>query len=113
MLEDAPAFDEIADKVDSLTHERIFVAHNVGFDYSFLRTEFKLLDRRFIRKRICTVRLTRAIFPNIGSYSLGNLCKKFDITIHDRHRAFGDALATTALLKHLIVSDIDGKIEES
>jgi len=113
MLEDAPAFDEIADKVDSLTHERIFVAHNVGFDYSFLRTEFKLLDRRFIRKRICTVRLTRAIFPNIGSYSLGNLCKKFDITIHDRHRAFGDALATTALLKQLIVSDIDGKIEES
>lgn len=113
MLSDAPTFDEIADKVDSITHDRIFVAHNVGFDYSFLRTEFKHLDRRFIRKRICTVRLTRAIFPNIGSYSLGNICKKFDIPIENRHRAFGDARATTALLKHLIINDLNSEIEES
>ena len=87
MLEDAPTFDEIYEKVASITHDRVFVAHNVGFDYSFLRNEFKLLDQRFIRKRLCTVRTTRKIFPYLGSYSLGNICKKFDIPIENRHRA--------------------------
>ncbi len=111
MLKDAPPFEEVADHVASITHERVFVAHNVGFDYSFLRNEFKKLDRRFIRKRLCTVRLTRNIFPKLHSYSLGNLCKKFDIPLENRHRAFGDAKATTALLKHLIINDINNAID--
>ena len=113
MLVDAPVFEEISDKVHDLTNDRVFVAHNVGFDYSFLRNEFKKLNRNFIRKRLCTVRLTRSIFPGLKSYSLGKLTGQFDIPIENRHRAFGDARATTALLKHLISCDLHGAVEES
>lgn len=113
MLEGAPSFDEVINTIDDITKDRIFVAHNVGFDYSFLRTEFKKLDRRFIRKRLCTVRLTRKIFPELRSYSLGKLCQQFDIPLENRHRAFGDAHATTALLKQLIASDLNGALEDS
>ena len=67
MLKDAPPFEKVADQVASITHDRVFVAHNVGFDYSFLRNEFKKIDRRYIRKRLCTVRLTRNIFPKLHS----------------------------------------------
>ena len=111
MLKDAPPFEKVADQVASITHDRVFVAHNVGFDYSFLRNEFKKIDRRYVRKRLCTVRLTRNIFPKLHSYSLGNLCRKFDIPLENKHRAFGDARATTALLKHLIINDINNAIE--
>ena len=83
MLVDAPVFEDIADQVEELTKDRVFVAHNVGFDYSFLRNEFKKLDRRFIRKRLCTVRLTRKIFPGLRSYSLGKLCNQFDIPLEN------------------------------
>ena len=113
MLIDAPPFEEVMDKVEDLTRDKIFVAHNVGFDYSFLRNEFKKQDERFIRKRLCTVRLTRKIFPGLQSYSLGKLCRQFDIPLENKHRAFGDARATTALLKHLVSSDLHGAIEES
>jgi len=111
MLADAPSFEEVADQVASITRDRIFVAHNVGFDYSFLRNEFKKTDRQFIRKRLCTVRLTRTVFPKLKSYSLGNICRKLDIPIEGRHRAYGDARATTALLKHLIINDINNAID--
>jgi DNA polymerase-3 subunit epsilon len=113
MLVNAPTFEEVADKVEDFTKDRVFVAHNVGFDYSFLRNEFKKLDRRFIRKRLCTVRLSRKIFPGLRSYSLGKLCSQFDIPLENRHRAFGDARATTQLLKHLISSDLYGALEDS
>jgi len=111
MLEGAPSFEEVAEKIEEITRDRIFVAHNVGFDYSFLRNEFKKIDEKFIRKRLCTVRLTRSIFPQLRSYSLGNLCAQFDIPLKNRHRAFGDARATTALLKHLIINDINNHFE--
>jgi DNA polymerase-3 subunit epsilon len=113
MLVGAPPFEKVADKIFELTQNRVFVAHNVGFDYSFLRNEYKKLDRRFIRKRLCTVRLTRKVFPGLKSYSLGKLCGQFDIPLENRHRAFGDARATTALLKHVITNDLHGVIEES
>ena len=113
MVSDAPSFEEVAKKVDEITRDRIFVAHNVGFDYSFLRNEFKRLDQRYYRRRLCTVRLSRKIFPYLRSYSLGSLCRSFDIPLENRHRAYGDARATTGLLKHLIQSDIGNHLEDS
>ncbi|MCC5931983.1 MAG: GIY-YIG nuclease family protein [Cyclobacteriaceae bacterium] len=98
MLDSAPKFFEVAKKVFELTENRIFVAHNVNFDYSFVRKEFAELGGKFQRKKICTVRLSRRAFPGLKSYSLGKICSHLGIAIENRHRALGDAEATTLLL---------------
>ena len=56
MVADAPKFYEIAKKVIEMTEGAIFVAHNVRFDYQFLREEFRSLGYTFTRRNLCTVR---------------------------------------------------------
>ncbi len=102
MVANAPKFYEIAKKIIELTAGRIFVAHNAMFDYSFVKEEFKRLGYDFKRKTICTVKLGRKLLPGYRSYSLGNICADLGIQITDRHRAIGDALATTKLFEILI-----------
>ena len=63
MVQDAPKFYEVAKKIVEMTEGAIFVAHNVRFDYSFLRAEFSRLGFTFTRKQLCTVRLSRKAFP--------------------------------------------------
>ena len=101
MVADAPKFYEIAKKVIEMTEGAIFVAHNVRFDYQFLREEFRSLGYTFTRRNLCTVRLSRKAFPRLKSYSLGNLIKYFKIKVVHRHRAYDDAKATTVLLKRI------------
>ncbi|UXX80683.1 exonuclease domain-containing protein [Reichenbachiella carrageenanivorans] len=99
MVMHSPKFFEIAKKVYKMTEGRIFVAHNVAFDYGVLRGEFASLGGTFERKQLCTVKLARKLLPGHGSYSLGKLCTDLGISIHGRHRAFGDAEATVKLLE--------------
>ncbi len=99
MVADAPRFHEVARKVVELTEGAIFVAHNVRFDYEFIREEFRRLGFTYSRRKLCTVRLSRTVFPGLLSYSLGNLIKHFGITVPARHRALADAMATTELLQ--------------
>ncbi len=101
MVADAPKFYEIAKTIIELTEGAIFVAHNVRFDYQFLRQEFRSLGYTFTRRNLCTVRLSRNTFPRLKSYSLGNLIKYFKIKVEHRHRAYDDAKATTILLKKI------------
>lgn len=84
-----------------MTEGNIFVAHNVSFDYNFIRNEFSQLGYDFKRNQLCTVRLSRALIPGKPSYSLGNLCNSLGIMVNDRHRATGDALATSKLFEML------------
>lgn len=102
MVEDAPKFYEVAKKIVEMTEGSIFVAHNVFFDYNFIQAEFRDLGFTFKRDKMCTVRLARKIIPGHKSYSLGNICHDFGITITNRHRALGDAEATTELFKILL-----------
>ena len=105
MVQDAPTFAEIADPVRTLTRDSWFVAHNVHFDYNFIKKEFEWLDEYFKRDILCTVRLSRKIFPGFKSYSLGNLCQSLQISLKDRHRASGDAAATVRLFEMLLHHD--------
>ncbi|QXP68888.1 GIY-YIG nuclease family protein [Polaribacter sp. R2A056_3_33] len=105
MVRNAPKFYEIAKKVTEITQDTIFVAHNVNFDYNIIQEEFKNLGFDFKRKKLCTVRLTRKIMPGLSSYSLGNICTHENIPIIGRHRAKGDAKATTELFRRLIERD--------
>lgn len=99
MVKTAPRFHEVARTIVEMTEGAVFVAHNVRFDYEFLREEFKRLGYTFSRRKLCTVRLSRKVFPGLPSYSLGNLIKHFGFVVDARHRALADAVATTELLE--------------
>lgn len=105
MVKDAPTFSEIAAELEEITRDCIFVAHNVLFDYGFVKQEFRRTGRSFERQKLCTVKLAQELLPGHDSYSLGNLCKDLKIRIKDRHRATGDALATVKLFKILLRKD--------
>ncbi len=102
MVRTAPKFYEVARRIFEITDGKIFVAHNVNFDYGFLKYEFESLGGTFLRKKLCTANYSRKILPGKRSYSLGALCKEFGIEIRNRHRAAGDAEATVKLLKLLL-----------
>lgn len=102
MVKDAPYFHEVAKEILSFTEGNIFVAHNVSFDYNFIKDEFASLGYKFKCDTLCTVRLSRKLLPGKKSYSLGNLCESIGIQITDRHRAEGDAMATSKLLNLLL-----------
>ena len=113
MVENAPKFYEVAKKIVEMTEKTVFVAHNVRFDYSFLREEFKRLGYTYSRQQLCTVRLTRKIFPGLASYSLDNLIRHFNIPIRNRHRAMGDVEATTVLFEKILTKEeSDTKMED-
>ena len=102
MVRTAPKFYEVAKRIFEITDGKIFVAHNVNFDYGFLKYEFESLGGTFVRKKLCTANYSRKILPGKRSYSLGALCKEYGIEIRNRHRAAGDAEATVKLLKLLL-----------
>jgi DNA polymerase-3 subunit epsilon len=104
MVAEAPVFDEIADVLFEILNENIFIAHNVNFDYSFLKHQFKQSGYDLTAKKLCTVRLGRKVFPGLPSYSLGNLCRALKINIENRHRAGGDAKATVKLFEYMLAN---------
>ncbi|MBK7885539.1 MAG: GIY-YIG nuclease family protein [Chitinophagaceae bacterium] len=105
MVKDAPVFEEIAPVIFDLLQDKIFVAHNVNFDYSFIKHHLKQADFELAVKKLCTVRLSRKVFPGLASYSLGNLCRSLDVVITNRHRADGDARATVLLWEKMLAND--------
>ena len=113
MVQTAPSFNEVAPKVFELLHDKIFVAHNVNFDYSFLRHHLTSAGFDLQTKKLCTVRLGRKILPGLPSYSLGRFCNHLGIVNTSRHRAGGDAEATAILFTLLLQSDKEGHIKES
>ncbi len=107
MVARAPRFFEVAKQIVQMTEGCIFVAHNVSFDYSFVREEFSRLGFDYTRKQLCTVRLARKVFPGLPSYSLSNLKKHFNIHAEQSHRALDDTLATVKLFE-LILAEQEG-----
>lgn len=105
LVKDAPVFKDIAEDVFELLQNKVLVAHNVNFDYSFIKHHLSQAGFEITCKRLCTVRLSRKIFAGLPSYSLGKLCKQLNIPIENRHRAFGDADATAILFSMLLSKD--------
>lgn len=110
MVRHAPIFDDIAGKVIEMLAGRIFVAHNVNFDYSFVRHQLKESGFDWAAKKLCTVRASRKIRPGFSSYSLGQLCDSLGIPLNNRHRAGGDADATAILFSRLIEWDSEDEM---
>lgn len=87
----APTFEEIADTLLEYFEGATFVAHNAAFDYAFLRAEFKRLGYGFTLPRLCTVRLSRAVYPEHKRHNLSLLIERHGFVCQSRHRAFDDA----------------------
>ena len=113
MVKSAPEFWEVADKIYELLKDNIFIAHNVNFDYSFLKSQLSDCGYDLTTNKLCTVRLSRKIFPGLDSYGLGKICGYLDIKIESRHRADGDAAATVKLFEKLLANDKDNLIRKA
>lgn len=98
MVKDAPKFADVADAFHEFTKDAIFVAHNVGFDYSFIQAEYEKLEKKFVRPYICTKVGMKKHYPDLPSYSLKNLTTHFEIGLETHHRALCDAEAAAGLL---------------
>ncbi|MBY0486381.1 MAG: GIY-YIG nuclease family protein [Flavobacteriaceae bacterium] len=105
LVKDAPTFDFISERVLALLTDRIFVAHNVNFDYSFVRHQLQESGFKWTARKLCTVRAARKIKPGLPSYSLGKLCRSLAIPLENAHRAGGDAQATALLFSKLLEWD--------
>ncbi|MBL7863383.1 MAG: 3'-5' exonuclease, partial [Cyclobacteriaceae bacterium] len=113
MVMEAPTFAEIAGEIFQQLKEKIFVAHNAHFDYSFLKKELDEAGIQWSSKKLCTVKLSRKIIPGLDSYSLGRLAESLGISIQDRHRAGGDADATARIFDLLLKRDDKGVITKA
>lgn len=107
MVADAPLFKDVAKEILALTKGAIFVAHDVDFDYKFLKAELGKAGLEFNEPKVCTLKLSQKHLPEEESYSLGKLCDAVGIPIPKevRHRAAGDAVATAKLLGLLLSND--------
>lgn len=102
MVSDAPDFETVAAEIDAFTAGAVFVAHNVHFDYGFIREEFRRTGRDFKRRKLCTVQLSRSAFPGLASYSLDKVTRELGIVLDGHHRASADAHATALLFEKIV-----------
>ena len=91
MLVDAPPFEDIAQELRARLAGRVFVAHNVRFDYGFIRREFALAGIEWRAPNLCTVRLSRALYPEMPRHNLDAVIERHGFQIEHRHRAMPDA----------------------
>ena len=91
MVADAPTFAEVAEELRTRLHGKLFIAHNARFDYSFVKQEFRRLGQRFQADVLCTVRLSRKLFPEHHKHNLDSLIVRHGLYAEGRHRALADA----------------------
>lgn len=103
LVEPAPRFEEIADRVREELSGRVFVAHNVSFDWRFVSEELRRSRSEVpTGERLCTVKLARRAVPGLRRRGLDSLARYFGVEVTDRHRAGGDARATATILGRML-----------
>lgn len=90
MVADAPAFEAVADTVAALLEGCVFVAHSARFDFGFIKNAFTRIGREFDAPVLCTVKLSRALFPEHHRHGLDALIERHGLVCEARHRAMGD-----------------------
>src|SRR5258708_1005410 len=92
-LENAPSFYSLKSEIQRLVKDCVFVAHNVRFDYSFLKNHFRQYEEDFSPKQLCTVKLAKKLYPKLLHHDLSTLIEVFNLECESRHRALDDAKA--------------------
>ncbi len=109
----APTFEDISNKVITLLDGAVFVAHNARFDYGFIKNELKRVGFSYNSKCLCTVRLSRRMFPEYTKHDLSSLIERFNFDCLNRHRAYDDAKVLWDFLDQLYKSERKEELEES
>lgn len=104
MVRNAPKFSEIMPDLLKFLGDSILVAHNAGFDMTFLNYEIGQVyaERKLINANLCTVRLSRKLLPDLRNHRLHTIAEHYSIPIYNRHRAAGDALATAQIFVNFL-----------
>ncbi len=103
MVKDEPTFCHISDEVSARLSGRVFTAHNAAFDWRFISEELvRGTSTQLAGPRLCTVRMVRALLPQLSRRSLDHVTHFFGISVSARHRAAGDAVATAEVLIRLL-----------
>lgn len=99
-LRAAPTFHDIADELHGILADAVFVAHNARFDYGFLKHEFQRTGLKFDPKLLCTVKLSRALYPAARGHKLQDVIDRCGLKVKGRHRAYDDAKAMWQFIQH-------------
>jgi DNA polymerase-3 subunit epsilon len=114
MVRAAPTFSRIAGEVRERLADCVFVAHNARFDHGFLKHEFARIGASFAARPLCTVRLSRRLFPEASGHGLDDVAARHGIDVTHRHRALGDARAVwgfvQALYRDVAPDDIEAAV---
>ena len=113
MVRNAPTFAQIAGEVQTRTDGAVFVAHNARFDYGFLKHAFARDGQSFTARVLCTVKLSRRLFPEAGHHNLDSVIARHSLPIDGRHRALGDARVLWAFVQALYRDLPDAEIAEA
>ena len=109
MVADAPTFAELIPELLSQLKGDVFVAHSVNFDYSFIDAAFRANGVSWRMPKLCTVKYSKAVFPEFGRYSLSHLSRTLQVENDNPHRALSDAICAAEVLIHCINADYDEK----
>lgn len=101
MVADAPPFTAVAAEIHQLLQGRLFIAHNARFDYGFLKNEFKRMGLTFQPSVLCTVKLSRKLFPEYRHHNLDSLIERHNLKAKERHRALADAQLIHQFWRHV------------
>ena len=91
MVATAPDFEDLAEEIQRRLAGRTFLAHNARFDHGFLKNEFKRIGIEFRPTVLCTVKLSRKLYPGFAKHNLDSLIERHRLQVTERHRALGDA----------------------
>lgn len=101
MVRKAPTFDTLAAGLHARLGDKLLVAHNAPFDHGMLRAEFARAGYTLKNPALCTVRLSRTLYPQYSSHSLNALIERHALPVQDRHRALGDVRVLWRFLQHV------------
>ena len=107
MVRDAPTFEDIAAELEHLLDGAVLVAHNARFDYGFLKNEFRRAGIDYSTRPLCSVKLSRKLYPNVKGHGLDALIRRFGLQMDDRHRAMADTDAIWQFFQR-----VDAEFEE-
>jgi DNA polymerase-3 subunit epsilon len=102
MVARAPRFAELAEALHERLAGRVLVAHNARFDYGFLRREFDRAGLKYHARTVCTVRLSRRLYPHEPRHDLDSVIARHGLACRARHRALGDADALLQFLRRAV-----------
>ncbi|MDP1788572.1 MAG: exonuclease domain-containing protein [Nitrosomonas sp.] len=113
MVDHAPTFAQVCETLLQWLDQAVLCAHNVRFDYGFLKNEFKRIGVTFQKKLLCTVKLSRKLYPQHHSHSLNAIVERFQLICTQRHRAMGDTEMMAAFIEIAIREFGESTVQET